>query len=84
MKPQITSQYNPLQVNGTILKPNQVRQVHETVHEILNNLDTAAMKELTSGYQRDVDQLIDILIQETASVLTGDNPVTIGKHCKIK
>ena len=51
----------------------QLRDTHNTVEDIINGLDAQAILELSSGNEKDIDVILDILVDETAAVIASNN-----------
>lgn len=54
---------------NNLLTLNQISSVYEVIEEIVENLDTVSLKEIYQGEDRDIDELIKILYEETSGVL---------------
>jgi len=51
----------------------QVEEVHRVAGEMIENMSDGAFAELTGGYERDIDELFDIMLEETFLSLYGTN-----------
>jgi len=63
----------PVTVRKTQLTLNQLRDTYSLVDDMISNFDEKAILELSSGNESDVDAMLDILIDETAAVITAGN-----------
>lgn len=50
---------------------NQLDEVYEMVYQIIENLDEPCLIELSKGHTVSVDEIVDIIIDETASVIAS-------------
>jgi hypothetical protein len=63
---------SPVAVDNQVpLSINQLDDVYSIVHEMIENLDEAAISELSGGQNLSIDQIIDTLIDETAAVVAS-------------
>jgi phage terminase large subunit-like protein len=56
-------------INGKILTKGERRDLYTYVDQIINNLSPAALNELMSGYDNDLDKLFLSMLQETHRVV---------------
>lgn len=63
----------PESVDSNPISLEQLHDVYDVVNSIVENLDAEAMNELCSGNTSDVDEILSILVDETASVLVSQN-----------
>lgn len=59
--------------NQVPLTVSQLDDVYHIVDDMLDNLDEQSVNELTKGSAQDVEHILDILIDETASVIASKN-----------
>jgi len=64
---------SPLSNSQSNLSIQQLRDTYDIVNDIVDNLDPQAILELSSGNQRDVDHILDVLVDETAAVISSSN-----------
>jgi hypothetical protein len=62
---------SPIQSSQEHLTLQQLRDTYGIVNDIIGGLDEAAILELAGGNQKDVDDILTILIDETACVITS-------------
>jgi len=58
---------------GPVYSFNQLDIIYNQVNSIIENLDDSAIKELTSGYEKDFDTILKILIEETGKAIFSKN-----------
>lgn len=58
---------------GEIYSFNQLEIIYHHVDDIITNLDDLALRELTSGYERDIDSIYSTLVEETGKALFSTN-----------
>lgn len=64
----------PLSPNsGVPLTLSQLQDVYDTVDQIVEHLDEAALNELMGGYEKDVDKVLNILVEEASAVIASNN-----------
>lgn len=59
--------------NRTPLSISQMKDVYDIVDDIITNLDEASVLELTKNGELSIDEVIDILVDETAGVIASTN-----------
>jgi hypothetical protein len=64
---------SPLSVKNNNLSVQQFEDSYNILGEIINNLDDYALREISSGSEKDVDGIFSILLDEVTSVLTSSN-----------
>ena len=62
-----------LSLDGRPLKLKQQLDIYNTVERIIDGLDVGAMRELSGGMTKDIDDLFDDLVRETSSVLNSQH-----------
>lgn len=51
----------------------QLKEAHNIVSDIIENLDELAIKELMSGYAKDVDSVMEVLLDEAKGIVSAQN-----------
>jgi len=64
---------SPLEIKSKPLRINQQRDIYRTMFSIVENLDINAINELSQGSTTDIDNLFEVLLEETSSVLTSEH-----------
>lgn len=65
-------QYDTLKfTKGRAASLDQIQTTYRVVSEILESLDDVGLKQLMAGNEKDTDQILDVLLEETFSVLTN-------------
>lgn len=69
----ISNKVGPFSSQINHLSLQQYDDVYNILSDIIDNLDDLAIKELASGSSSDIDNIFQILMDETAAVLTSSN-----------